>query len=85
MGSSSTSADLNKELVETVQSGSTEKIKELLERGADSNAKDDDGWTPLHHAAYRGHTHIVELKIAKNHIMQSVQNALFITFFFVPW
>jgi hypothetical protein len=65
MGSSSTSADLNKELVETVRSGNTEKIKELLERGADPNAKDDVGWTPLHHAAYRGHTHIVELLIKK--------------------
>jgi len=54
---------LNKELVETVRSGNTEKVRELLERGADPNAKDDDGWTPLHYATYRGHTHIVELLI----------------------
>ena len=29
------------------------------------NAKDDNGWTPLHFAVYYGHKEIVELLIAK--------------------
>jgi hypothetical protein len=35
----------------------------LIEKGADPNAKDDNGWTPLHYAAKMVRTHIVELLI----------------------
>ena len=33
--------------------------------GTDVNAKDTDGWTPLHPASYEGHVEIVELLIGK--------------------
>jgi ankyrin repeat protein len=35
-----------------------------LADGADVNAKDDDGWTPLFYAADEGHKEIAELFIA---------------------
>ncbi|KAG0766809.1 hypothetical protein G6F57_007806 [Rhizopus arrhizus] len=41
-------------------SGSLEKVKELVERGADVNHKDHAGWTPLHEAALKG-----QYKVAK--------------------
>ncbi len=41
------------------------RIKMDFEDGADVNAKDDQGATPLHYAAYRGHTEIAELLISK--------------------
>ncbi len=36
-----------------------------LDKGADVNAKDEQGYTPLHNAAWEGHKEIVELLIAK--------------------
>jgi ankyrin repeat protein len=35
----------------------------LLKRGADVNAKDSDGWTPLLHAAFRNHVPSVEVLV----------------------
>ena len=38
-----------------------EIVKLLLEHGAKPNAKDNDGWTPLHYAAYRGRVDVVKI------------------------
>jgi len=37
----------------------------LIAKGADINAKDEYGWTPLHYAAIKGQKEVVELLIAK--------------------
>ena len=36
----------------------------MIAAGADVNAKGDGGWTPLHHAAYGGHTEIAAALLA---------------------
>jgi len=60
------------ELIEAIEKGDIEAVKEYLAAGTDVNAGgglDDNGepllWTPLHLAAMGGHKEIVELLIAK--------------------
>ena len=46
--------------------GNIEAVKQHLAAGADVNAIDRRGWTPLHYAAYGGHKEIAELLIDNN-------------------
>ena len=39
----------------------------FLSRGADVDARDDDGWTPLHYAAELDRSEIVQLLLAVGH------------------
>jgi len=39
--------------------GHMDTVKALVDRGADVNAADATGWTPLHAAAYGGHPEII--------------------------
>ena len=41
-----------------------EAVKQAIADGADVNAKANDGWTPLHWAAWKSHKEIAELLIA---------------------
>jgi hypothetical protein len=45
--------------------GHTEIVQLFLEKGADVNAKDNDGWTALMIAAEKGHSEIVQLLLEK--------------------
>ncbi|ROT81849.1 Serine/threonine-protein phosphatase 6 regulatory ankyrin repeat subunit A [Penaeus vannamei] len=47
------------------QEGHEAAAEELIVKGADVNAKDEDGYTPLHSAAGNGHKAIVEMLIGK--------------------
>ena len=40
-----------------------EVVELLIAKGADVNAKNDSGWTPLHHATYGGFKEVAELLI----------------------
>ena len=46
---------------QAVADGEIERVKLLISEGADVNAKDENGLTPLHHAGREGHKEIVEL------------------------
>jgi len=50
---------------EAAANGNIEAVKQHIAAGADVNAKDNWGWTPLHYAALKGHKEIAELLIAK--------------------
>ena len=42
-----------------------EELTALIANGAEVNAKDKDGWTPLMYAAANGHLEIVDFLISK--------------------
>ena len=52
-------------LHEAAAEGDIEKVKSLISGGADVNAKDDSGGTPLHNAVIFTQKDVIELLIAK--------------------
>jgi ankyrin repeat protein len=55
----------NELINEAAYKGNIEAVKQHLADGADVNARDANGMTPLHNAAVYGHNEIAELLIAK--------------------
>ena len=49
---------------DAIEKGNIEAVKQHLAAGADVNAKNRSGWTPLHYAAQKGHKEIAKLLIA---------------------
>lgn len=56
-------ADLD--LIEAVKNGNVERVKELIDSGADVDQQDEQGWAPLNFAAGKGNTAVVKLLIEK--------------------
>jgi ankyrin repeat protein len=52
-------------LFEACAAGEFDRVERLLELGAAVNAYSDDGWTPLHLAAFFGHSKVAELLLAR--------------------
>ncbi|BAO99893.1 ankyrin repeat domain-containing protein [Wolbachia endosymbiont of Cimex lectularius] len=48
------------ELLDAARNGNIEKVKYLINEGADVDTRDQDYSTPLHLAAYNSHTDTVE-------------------------
>ena len=46
-------------------SGNIEELKRILEEGVDTNAKDSEGWAPLHYAAFKGQKEAVKVLLEK--------------------
>jgi len=55
--------DINSDLLEAAKAGSTAKVEQLLSKGANVNAKDEDGSTALIAAAREGHTKTLKVLI----------------------
>jgi hypothetical protein len=56
--------EADRTLLDAVEEGNIEAVKQHLAAGTDVNAKTRNAWTPLHGAAEGGHGEIVELLIA---------------------
>jgi ankyrin repeat protein len=56
--------EADRALLDAAEKENIEAVKQHLDAGADVNAKDEGGQTPLHQAALRGNKEIVELLIA---------------------
>jgi ankyrin repeat protein len=56
---------IDKLLLNACSDGDLEKAKRAIENGADVNAKDEEGWTPLHKASLCGHEAVVSLLVEK--------------------
>ena len=52
---------IDKALFEGCREGDFNKVRIALNFGADVEAKNDAGWTPLHEASYRNHIAIAKL------------------------
>jgi ankyrin repeat protein len=53
-------------LFEACAAGEYDRAERLVESGADVNAFSQDGWTPLHLAAFFGHPKLVELLLGRS-------------------
>lgn len=53
--------ELNQQLSNALKTGDLQAVKDAIEKGADVNAKSDDGGTALQYAKEEGHTEIVDL------------------------
>ncbi len=49
------SSNKNIELIRAAKSGDTHKVQKLLQKGANINAVDEEGWTPYLAASTNGH------------------------------
>jgi len=54
---------INKDLDEAIGKGNIKRVQALITQGVDANAKNMEGWTPLHYAAELGHIRICQLLI----------------------
>ena len=55
--------ELNDKLISAAINGDIKKVRELIENGADVDAKNNDGKTALHKAALRGNVDVVKVLI----------------------
>ena len=68
--------DIDSKLLNAAERGDIDKVKHLINEGADVNAKDVYEKTPLHWAAEKGHKEIVEILLKKGANVNSVTSVM---------
>jgi ankyrin repeat protein len=63
------------DLQEAAQSGSTDQVSQLIDKGADKNAQDKYGYTPLHWAAYEGQLATTKLLVERGAKLEIKDNS----------
>ena len=66
--------EINQQLINALESGRTAEVASLLNEGADPNIRNDDGYTALTMASYKGHTEILKLLLADRKTDPNRQN-----------
>ncbi|XP_065909172.1 diacylglycerol kinase zeta-like isoform X2 [Dysidea avara] len=62
---STTSGDVDKELIDASKRGQVDVVQTILEKGANITCTDDQGLTPLHHACRHGRKDVVAYLVKK--------------------
>ena len=68
-------SDLNKDLLDAAGKGNERKVLALLQKGADVNAADDLGWTPLKRAAENNKVDVVDLLIENGAMIDTLNGS----------
>lgn len=66
--------NINKQLIEAAIHGHTDAVITLLGRGADIEAKSDNGWTPLMIATIKGHADILIALLKAGADVEAINN-----------
>ena len=66
--------DIDRKLCNAVWKGDVDSVQDYLQKGADVNYSADDGWTPLHWAAWRGNTDMKKVLLEEGAPLSVVNN-----------
>lgn len=58
---SNVNEDIGNDLIQAAKKGDINEVRRLISEGANVNAKDNDGWTPLHWAVKNNHSTTAEV------------------------
>ncbi len=64
----------NDDMLTAAENGNWTLVKKLIEQGADLQAKNNNGWTVLHYAAWNGHLDTVKWLVEKGADLQAKDN-----------
>jgi ankyrin repeat protein len=73
-GRSKNKPNNNELLLQAAEDGNVDKVQKLLDKGANIEATNDDGWTPLHWACRNGCVEVVEMLLDKRANIEARDN-----------
>ena len=66
--------ELNRRLMAAAEKGNTDVVKDLLDKGAQVDARTYRGYTPLRHAAFNGYTDTARLLLDRGAQVDAMDN-----------